>query len=183
MVGGEILANGAAFPGMKVANSMSVPQVSPTYAYVMQDDAHFPLFTVKETLEFAAMLRQRTANVVDVQDMVAETLNVLGLRHISDHYVGTIGKSMISRGQLRRLTVGVEVVHSPSMIFCDEPTTGTGRIYYIFVLVLPLSLHFSHRFRQFSCLYSCTWLANFGSRWAHSILHHTLTGPCAIFAV
>ena len=124
VVGGAILVNGAAFPGMKVANSISLPQVTPTYAYVMQDDAHFPLFTVKETLEYAAMLRIRTSNVFDVQDMVVETLNVLGLSHIADHYVGTIGKSMISRGQLRRLTVGVEVVHSPSMIFCDEPTTG-----------------------------------------------------------
>ena len=109
---------------MKVANSVSQPGLTPSYAYVMQEDAHFPLFTVKETLEYAAMLRIRTSNVLDVADMVVDTLNVLGLAHIADHFVGTIGKSMISRGQLRRLTVGVEVVHSPSMIFCDEPTTG-----------------------------------------------------------
>lgn len=122
--GGEILVNNAPFPGMKVANSVSVMQQTPTFAYVMQEDAHFPLFTVKETLEYAAMLRMRTSNPADVQGMVQETLSVLGLTHIADHYVGTVGKSMISRGQLRRLTVGVEVVHSPSMIFCDEPTTG-----------------------------------------------------------
>lgn len=123
-VGGEILSNGTPFMGMKIANSMSTADSSPSYAYVMQEDAHFPLFTVKETLEFAAMLRRRNSNCSEVQDMVLETLGVLGLSHIASHYVGTIGKSMISRGQLRRLTVGVEVVNSPSMIFLDECTTG-----------------------------------------------------------
>lgn len=96
----------------------------PTFAYVMQEDAHFPLFTVKETLEYAAMLRRRTFRVDEVQDMVMETLKVLGLAHIADHFVGRVGKSMISRGQLRRLTVGVEIVNSPAMVFLDEPTTG-----------------------------------------------------------
>ena len=124
VVGGAIYANSTPFPGMKMANSMARPLEDPTYAYVMQEDAHFPLFTVEETLTFAAMLRKRTADENSVRVMVQETLNVLGLAHIADHYVGVIGDSMISRGQLRRLTVGVEIVNSPSLIFLDEPTTG-----------------------------------------------------------
>ena len=131
-VGGRIYANAAPFPGMRIANSMAKLD-DPTYAYVMQDDAHFPLFTVQETLEFAAMLRQRTSSREAVLHMVEETLCVLGLAHIANHYVGVIGDSMISRGQLRRLTVGVEIVNSPSLVFLDEPTTG--------VIGSPSSLH------------------------------------------
>lgn len=122
-VGGVVSVNGVPFSGMKIANSVALAG-DPTFAYVMQDDAHCPLFTVKETLEFAAMLRQRTSCREAVSEVVMETLHVMGLAHISDHYVGVIGDSMISRGQLRRLTVGVEIVNSPSMIFLDEPTTG-----------------------------------------------------------
>lgn len=123
IIGGAVNVNGDHFPGMKIANSVA-QRDEPTYAYVMQDDAHCSLFTVKETLEFAAMLRQRVSDRTAVQGIVEETLQVMGLNHIADHFVGVIGDSMISRGQLRRLTVGVEIVNSPSMIFLDEPTTG-----------------------------------------------------------
>ena len=85
---------------------------------------HCPQFTVEETLQFAAMLRRRVTDVEDVKDYVAETMKILGLTHIAKRYVGVIGNSEISRGQLRRLSIAVEIVNSPSMIFLDEPTTG-----------------------------------------------------------
>lgn len=131
--GGAIYANSVLFPGMKTANSLAKPASDPTYAYVMQDDAHFPLFTVQETLEFAAMLRLRTTCRKAVQGKVLETMRVLGLANIANQRVGEVGEEGeagggVSRGQLRRLTVGVEIVNSPSLIFSDEPTTGDNEI-------------------------------------------------------
>ncbi len=120
IVQGTIEANGLPFSGIKIANSMANSN-SAKYAYVMQDDVHCPLFTVLETLQFAAMLRKRVVNIEEVEDEVNETLSIMGLSHIQDSLVGIIGNSMISRGQLRRLTIGVEIVNSPSVIFLDEP--------------------------------------------------------------
>ncbi len=120
VVQGTIEANGLPFNGIKIANSLATSN-SAKYAYVMQDDVHSPFFTVLETLQFAAMLRKRVVNQEEVEEEVRETLSIMGLTHVQDNLVGIIGNSMISRGQLRRLTIGVEIVNSPSVIFLDEP--------------------------------------------------------------
>jgi ABC-type multidrug transport system ATPase subunit len=120
---GNIYANDVPYKGMTISNSIA-DNMSPTYAYVMQDDVHCPFFTVRETLEFAAMLRMRVVDAYNVDNDVNETLNILGLTAVAESYVGVVGDSMLSRGQIRRLTIGVEIVNSPSMIFLDEPTTG-----------------------------------------------------------
>lgn len=120
---GQILANDAPFLGMKLGNSIA-SDTAPSYAYVMQDDVHCPLLTVRETLEFAAMLRRREGDVSMVSETVNDIMGILGLKGVAACYVGAVGNSALSRGQIRRLTVGVEIVLSPSMIFLDEPTTG-----------------------------------------------------------
>jgi ABC-type multidrug transport system ATPase subunit len=80
---------------------------------------------VEETLQFAAMLRYRQTSVSSaVTEAVDRTMDILGLKDISDHVVGITGDSDISRGQLRRLTIGVEIVSNPSMIFLDEVSTA-----------------------------------------------------------
>jgi ABC-type multidrug transport system ATPase subunit len=163
-VGGSILMNGSPFLGMKIANSMALAE-DPSFAYVMQDDAHCPLFTVQETLEFAAMLRQRTSCREAVHEVVMETLHVMGLAHIAHHYVGVIGDSMISRGQLRRLTVGVEIVNSPSMVFLDEPTTGEMHRY-------TFCLHACACVIALSCLFLLwRWIVGLDSFLAATVVH------------
>jgi ATP-binding cassette, subfamily G (WHITE), eye pigment precursor transporter len=97
---------------------------SPFYAFVMQDDHHNPMLTVKETLIFAAMLRKRTSRKKDIMSYVDNTIDILGLQHIADDFVRTPEKRTMSNGQLRRLTIGVEVVCAPPLIFLDEPTSG-----------------------------------------------------------
>lgn len=52
---------------------------------------------------------------------VLETIELEGLR---DALVGKPGVSGLSTEQRKRLTVAVELVANPSIIFMDEPTTG-----------------------------------------------------------
>jgi ABC-type multidrug transport system ATPase subunit len=120
-VGGEILVNKAPFNGMKHTSSEQ-----PRCAYVMQDDAHIPVLTIKETLTYAAMLRMREISPEStiVKKAVEDTIELLGLKLISGSYIGTSQDRNISLGQLRRVTIGVEIVHRPSLIFLDEPTSG-----------------------------------------------------------
>ena len=90
----------------------------------MQDDHHNPMLTVKETLMFAAMRRKRTSKREEVAQYVDNTIELLGLQKIANDYVNTPEKRTMSNGQLRRLTIGVEVVCAPPLIFLDEPTSG-----------------------------------------------------------
>jgi ABC-type multidrug transport system ATPase subunit len=48
----------------------------------------------------------------------------LGLQHVQDSFVGSEGERGISGGQKKRVSIGVEIIHLPQIIFLDEPTTG-----------------------------------------------------------
>lgn len=89
-------------------------------SYVMQDDAHVPVLTVKETFQFAAMLRLRRTSPSTVEGEVEEMMKLLGIDHIADNFIGTDEHRTISRGQLRRVTIGCELIDSSSLIFLDE---------------------------------------------------------------
>jgi ABC-type multidrug transport system ATPase subunit len=86
----------------------------------MQDDAHSPLLTVKETLEFAAMLRMRIVSRAEVEGHVVDIMRLLGIEAIAGTFIGSEECRTISRGQLRRVTIGCEIVNSSSLIFLDE---------------------------------------------------------------
>lgn len=94
-------------------------------AYVMQDDVFIPTLSVEETLTFSSMLRmpQGTAWARRKQ-RVEEMLEMLGLDHIRGTVVGDQVVRGISGGQRKRLSIGVEIIGLPTIIFLDEPTSG-----------------------------------------------------------
>lgn len=54
-----------------------------------------------------------------MQQFIDLILGILELDQISHRLVGTL-----SRGELKRLTIGVEIASLPSLLYLDEPTTG-----------------------------------------------------------
>lgn len=58
------------------------------------------------------------------QEFVNEVLETIELDGIKDELVGIPGVSGLSTEQRKRLTIAVELVSNPSIIFMDEPTTG-----------------------------------------------------------
>jgi len=91
-----------------------------TTGYVEQMDLHEETATIREALEFSAVLRQsHTIHHRKKQEYVEKILNLLGLWDIQDAIIRSL-----SVDQKKRVTIGVELAASPSLIFLDEPTSG-----------------------------------------------------------
>ncbi|ESZ90193.1 ABC transporter [Sclerotinia borealis F-4128] len=93
--------------------------------YCEQLDVHEPLATVREALEFSALLRQsRTVPEAEKLKYVDTIIDLLELHDIENTLIGSTGAGL-SIEQRKRLTIGVELVSKPSiLIFLDEPTSG-----------------------------------------------------------
>jgi ABC-type multidrug transport system ATPase subunit len=114
-INGDILFNGGEV----------TPAIMRSSAYVMQDNVHIGVLTVRQTLTYAAHLRmdQKIDNKLKVA-RVNKILDMLGLAEHAGTIVGNDYIRGVSGGQLKRLSIGVEIVNLPDLIFLDEPTTG-----------------------------------------------------------
>ncbi|CAK0748752.1 hypothetical protein CVIRNUC_001857 [Coccomyxa viridis] len=92
--------------------------------YVEQFDIHSPASTVKEALNFSAELRLEGVDAKQRKAFVGEVLELMELAPLASALVGVPGVSGLSVEQRKRLTIGVELVANPSIIFMDEPTSG-----------------------------------------------------------
>ncbi|XVF38963.1 hypothetical protein REPUB_Repub20aG0148300 [Reevesia pubescens] len=105
------------------------PKSQDTFArvsgYCEQNDTHSPLITVEESLVYSAWLRLPSRidskTKAEFVNNVIETIELDGVR---DSLVGIPGVNGLSTEQRKRLTIAVELVANPSIIFMDEPTSG-----------------------------------------------------------
>ena len=93
--------------------------------YCEQLDVHETYSTVREALEFSALLRQpRETPREEKLKYVDTVIDLLELHDLENCLIGRIGAGL-SVEQRKRLTIGVELVAKPSiLIFLDEPTSG-----------------------------------------------------------
>ncbi|KAK0634223.1 hypothetical protein B0T14DRAFT_416812 [Immersiella caudata] len=93
--------------------------------YVPQDDVVSSELTVRENILHSARIRlPRSWTKHDVHAHVDAVIECLELSHVRDNIVGTIGKPIISGGQRKRVSIGMELAAAPMAIFLDEPTSG-----------------------------------------------------------
>ncbi|KAK3295231.1 brefeldin A resistance protein [Chaetomium fimeti] len=93
--------------------------------YCEQLDVHEPFATVREALEFSALLRQRRDVPREEKLRYVDTIiDLLELNDLADTLIGQPGAGLTIE-QRKRVTIGVELVAKPSiLIFLDEPTSG-----------------------------------------------------------
>ncbi|KAF9895076.1 hypothetical protein FE257_004705 [Aspergillus nanangensis] len=93
--------------------------------YVQQQDVHLPTATVREALQFSALLRQPAhVSRQEKLDYVEEVLDLLDMKLYADAVVGVPGEGL-NVEQRKRLTIGVELAAKPQLLlFLDEPTSG-----------------------------------------------------------
>jgi ABC-2 type transport system ATP-binding protein len=99
-------------------------RVRRTIGVALQDAAIDPLMTGNELVRLQSVLHGISKN--DAKRRGGELLERVGLTGAADRRVGTY-----SGGMRRRLDLALSLVHEPSVLFLDEPTTGldpTSRI-------------------------------------------------------
>lgn len=121
--------------------------------YVPQGDDLYQDLTVRETLAFAARVRAAgEAQEQYVMAQVTKTLTWLGLVEQADTQV-----KILSGGQRRRVSIGIELVGQPQLLLLDEPTSG---------LDLGKDRDIISRLRKISREFNCTTLVV-----THSVAH------------
>lgn len=94
--------------------------------YCEQMDVHNPNATVREALKFSAYMRQPADVPKEEKDAyVEQIIQLLEMENIADALIGTASSNKgISVEERKRLTIGVELVAKPKLLFLDEPTSG-----------------------------------------------------------
>ncbi|RVW28717.1 Pleiotropic drug resistance protein 1 [Vitis vinifera] len=105
------------------------PKKQETFArisgYCEQNDIHSPHVTVYESLLYSAWLRLSSDVKSETRKMfIEEVMELVELTPLRDALVGLPGVNGLSTEQRKRLTIAVELVANPSIIFMDEPTSG-----------------------------------------------------------
>ncbi|XP_048137644.1 pleiotropic drug resistance protein 3-like [Rhodamnia argentea] len=105
------------------------PKVQVAYArisgYCEQTDIHSPQVTIEESVAYSAWLRLPAHIDTNTRaEFVAAVLEMIELDDIKGAIVGVPGVTSISTEQRKRLTIAVELVSNPSILFMDEPTSG-----------------------------------------------------------
>ena len=81
--------------------------------------------TVYESLIFSARLRfNKDVEINTVYAFVQEVMELVELEPLAESLVGAPGVTGLSVEQRKRLTIAVELVANPSIVFMDEPTSG-----------------------------------------------------------
>ena len=93
--------------------------------YCQQQDVHLAQSTVREALQFSALLRQPREVPKDEKISYVETvIELLEMQPFAEALVGEVGEGL-NVEQRKRLTIGVELAAKPSLLlFLDEPTSG-----------------------------------------------------------
>lgn len=93
--------------------------------FAEQMDVHEPTQTVREALQFSALLRQpKEVPEQEKYDYCERILDLLEMRPIAGATIGKIGEGL-NQEQRKRVTIGVELAAKPELLlFLDEPTSG-----------------------------------------------------------
>ncbi|PRQ50790.1 putative iron-chelate-transporting ATPase [Rosa chinensis] len=105
------------------------PKKQETFArisgYCEQNDIHSPQVTVYESVLYSAWLRLPPEVTSETKKVfIEEVMELVELNPLRQALVGLPGINGLSTEQRKRLTIAVELVANPSVIFMDEPTSG-----------------------------------------------------------
>ncbi|KAM2625829.1 hypothetical protein TB1_032638 [Malus domestica] len=105
-----------------------------TAAYVTQDDNLIGTLTVRETISYSARLRLPDKMAwSEKRALVESTIIEMGLQDCADTVIGNWHLRGISGGEKRRVSIALEILTRPRLLFLDEPTSGLDSASAFFV--------------------------------------------------
>ncbi|PKI48740.1 hypothetical protein CRG98_030881, partial [Punica granatum] len=107
-------------------------------AYVTQDETLVTTLTVREAVHYSAQLQlPESMSNAEKRERADGTIREMGLKDTMDTVIGSswgpVGKGL-SSGQKRRVSICLELLTHPKLLFLDEPTSGldSAASYYFF---------------------------------------------------
>jgi hypothetical protein len=95
---------------------------------VTQSDDLIATLTVHEYLHFSANLRLPSSiSRAEKKVIVDTTMHEMGLHECANIHVGNWHLRGLSGGEKRRLSIALEILTRPRLLFLDEPTSGLDR--------------------------------------------------------
>ncbi|XP_040999064.1 ABC transporter G family member 11-like [Juglans microcarpa x Juglans regia] len=128
------LAANAFLSGTILLNGHKTKLSFGTAAYVTQDENLIGTLTVRETISYSAQLRLPDKMPwSEKQALVEGTIIEMGLQDCADTVIGNWHLRGISGGERRRVSIALEILMRPRLLFLDEPTSGLDSASAFFV--------------------------------------------------
>uniref|UniRef100_A0A2P2KCR1 ATP-binding cassette transporter n=1 Tax=Rhizophora mucronata TaxID=61149 RepID=A0A2P2KCR1_RHIMU len=128
------LAANAFLSGSILLNGRKAKLSFGTAAYVTQDDNLIGTLTVRETISYSARLRLPNKMPWSEKNALVEsTIIEMGLQDCADTVIGNWHLRGISGGEKRRVSIALEILMRPRLLFLDEPTSGLDSASAFFV--------------------------------------------------
>lgn len=130
---GEILINGR-----------KQPLSFGTSAYVTQDDTLITTLTVREAVCYSAQLQlPESMSKSEKKERAEATIREMGLQDARDTRIGGGSTKGLSGGQKRRVSICIEILTRPKLLFLDEPTSGldSAASYHVMNHIAKLAQH------------------------------------------
>ncbi|KAK1370952.1 White-brown complex-like protein [Heracleum sosnowskyi] len=113
-----------------------------TSAYVTQDDTLMTTLTVREAVYYSAQLQlPDSMSRAEKKERAEMTIKDMGLQDAIDTRIGGWSVKGISGGQKRRVSICIEILTRPKLLFLDEPTSGldSAASYHVMSRIIKLA--------------------------------------------
>ncbi|KAK1293662.1 ABC transporter G family member 11 [Acorus calamus] len=115
-----------------------------TSAYVTQDDILMTTLTVREAVYYSAHLQlPDTMTSAEKRFRAETTIKEMGLQDALNTRIGGWAVKGLSGGQKRRVSICIEILTRPKLLFLDEPTSGldSAASYHVMSRIVGLAKH------------------------------------------
>jgi ABC-type multidrug transport system ATPase subunit/ABC-type multidrug transport system permease subunit len=130
---GEICLNG---------EKVDLKHVSKLSGFVYQDDVILPTMTVEEAVMMSALLRlPESMPLEEKKARCCEIMQILSIEKCAKTPIGSSTQKGISGGERKRVSLAMEMIPNPPILFLDEPTSGldTVNAYNVVALLTELA--------------------------------------------
>ena len=107
-----------------------------------QDDSLMTTLTVREAVYFSAQLQlPNSMPIAEKRERAETTITDMGLQNAMNTRIGGWTVKGLSGGQKRRVSICIEILTRPSLLFLDEPTSGldSAASYHVMSRIIRLA--------------------------------------------